>query len=387
MATLLLIVIYIGFISLGVPDSLLGSAWPAMHADLGLALSFNGTLSLFVSACTALSSILSDRVIGRFGVARVTAVSTLLTAVSLLGIALSPNLWWLLLLSIPLGLGSGAIDAGLNNYVALHYKASHMNFLHCFYGVGVSISPSLMSLALGDSGNWRRGYVWAFLLQAVITLITFLSLPLWNRVQHREALSQSQTAVRVLPFREQVKDPAIRTVWLMFFGVCAIEWTCGSWGGTFLFQAKGLSEASAAGCVTLFYVGLSLGRFLSGVLSSLLTPRKLIVGGLGLVTLGLLLLLLSTPFAVAGLFLVGLGVGPAYPNLVHLTPRIFGPEVSQSVMGTQMAAAYVGVMAVPLVFGLLCDLFGLWVMPLFLVLLLIPTLFSTLRLVRLPLRS
>lgn len=387
MATLLLITIYIGFIGLGVPDSLLGSAWPAMYADLDLAVSFNGVLSLFTSICTAFSSILSARMIRRFGVARVTAVSTLLTALALLGVALSPGLWWILLMSIPLGLGAGAIDAGLNNYVALHYKASHMNFLHCFYGVGVSVSPYLMSLALGQDGNWRRGYLFAFVLQAIITLITFAALPLWCRVRHPNALPVDEKNIRVIPLREQVKNPDIWTIWLMFFGACAMEWTCGSWGGTFLFQSKGLSEAAAAGCVTLFYAGLALGRFLSGVLSGALSPRKLIVGGLGLLALGIGLLLLPAPFAVAGLFLSGLGVSPAYPNLVHLTPRVFGAEVSQSIMGTQMASAYVGVMAVPLLFGLLADLFGLWIMPAFLGLFLLLTGVTALRLIRIPLRS
>ena len=385
MATLLLITIYIGFIGLGVPDSLLGSAWPSMFAELDLPLSFNGVFSLYVSTCTAVSSVLSARVIRRFGTGKVTAVSTAMTALALLGFALTPGAWFLFVACIPLGLGAGAVDAGLNNYVALHYKASHLNFLHCFYGVGVSVSPVLMSLALGKTASFRRGYLFAFFLQSAIALISFLALPLWNKVKHPDALLSDETETRLVPLKEQIKSPAVRILWLMFLFACAIEWTCGSWCATFLFKAKGLSEPKAALCVTLFYAGLAFGRFLAGVLSSRLTERQLIVAGFLLVAFSLVFMMCPAPFASPAFFFAGLGIGPVYPNLVHLTPRLVGVENSQSVMGTQMAAAYVGVMASPLFFGFFSDLCGMWILPVFVGVLLVPTAFCVKKLLSFPL--
>ena len=384
MATLLLISIYVGYIGLGVPDSLLGSAWPSMFAELNLPLSFNGVFSLYVSTCTAVSSVLSARVIRRFGTGKVTAFSTCLTALALLGFAFTPSAWFLFVACIPLGLGAGAVDAGLNNYVALHYKASHLNFLHCFYGVGVSVSPYLMSLALKGTGSFRRGYLFAFFLQSFIALISLAALPLWGRVKHPDALVTDETETRVVPFREQLSSKAARTLWLMFFLACAMEWTCGSWCATFLFDAKGLPEATAAACVTLFYGGLALGRFLSGLLSSRLSEGKLIVAGLTLLGVSLVFMVFPAPVAAASTFFAGLGIGPVYPNLVHLTPRLVGIENSQSVIGTEMAAAYVGVMASPLLFGGLSDLCGTRILPVFVAAFLVPTFFAVRRLLRLP---
>jgi len=373
MATLLLLTIYIGFIGLGVPDSLLGSAWPSMFAELNLPVSFNGVIGLFINVCTMLSSIFSARVIRRFGTGRVTATSTVLTALGLLGFSLTKSIWLLFACCVPLGMGAGAVDAGLNNYVALHYKAIHLNFLHCFYGVGVSISPVLMSLALGGGASFRRGYFFAFLLQAVIALISLLSLPLWSRVKHPHALLTNDADTRIVPLKTQLSTPGVKIMWLMFFFGCAIEWTGGSWCGTFVFAAKGLSEASAAACVSLYYAGLAVGRFLSGLLSERLSEKRLIFIGLCTVGAASLLEWLPSPVAVIALFFAGLGIGPIYPNLVHLTPRLFGAENSQSIMGTEMAFAYLGIMFTPLVFGSLIDLIGLWIFPSFIGFLLIPT--------------
>ena len=369
MATALLIIIYMAFIGLGIPDSLFGTAWPAIYPEFGAPLSAASYVTLLISGGTVVSSLLSDRIINRFGTGKVTAVSTAMTAAALLGFSLSPDLPWLCLFAIPLGLGAGAIDSGLNNYVALHYKAAHMNFLHCFYGIGVSLSPYLMSLALAGEGGWRGGYRLVFYCQLAIALITLLSLPLWSRGK-TDNPAVVEGVPRTISMAGLIRIPAVRTVWAVFFASCAIEYTCGTWGSTFLVSAKGLAVEHAAQMVTFYYAGMALGRFLSGMLAGRLSSWRLIQTGQGVV-LGAIALLLPLPAAVSGvgLFLIGLGNGPLFPNLIHLTPKNFGIEISQSVMGTQMAASYMGIMLMPPLFGLLAQAVGAWVLPGFLLLL------------------
>ncbi len=367
MATALLLVIFLDFIGLGVPDSLFGAAWPAIYQEFGLPVSYASCVTILVSCGSILSSLLSARLIARFGTARLTMASTALTALALLGFSFAGGLPWLCLLAAPLGLGGGAVDAALNNYVALHYRAAHMNFLHCFYGIGVSVSPYLMSVALGGPGGWRGGYRMAFFLQAGIAAVTVLSLPLWKR--HREESRSTQPQEEKTPespgLRRLARMPAVRAVWAVFFFSCALEMTCGSWGSTFLVEAKGLPAKDAAGLVTFYYAGIALGRFLSGVLASRLSSWKLIRLGMCVVCCAAVLLLLPLPaFAAAlGLFLVGLGNGPVYPNLVHLTPQNFGRDLSQAVMGSQMAVSCIGSMLVPASFGLLGQAFGMELFP------------------------
>lgn len=368
MATLLLLVIYIAFIGLGVPDSLFGTAWPAIYEEFHLPISAASCVTLLISGCTVISSLLSARLINRFGTNKVTAVSTAATAFALLGFSLSGNLLWLCLFAVPLGFGAGAIDSGLNNYVALHYKATHMNFLHCFYGIGVSFSPYLMSLALSDQNNWRNGYRFAFFLQLSIALVTVLSIPLWKKAHPASEAMGEEAKPRTVPLLQLAKMPSVRAVWLMFIGSCSIEYTCGIWGSTFLVSAKGMSAEAAAKVITLYYVGMALGRFLSGLLANRLSSWRIIHLGQGVVAAAILCLTLPLPSAAAaaGLFLIGLGNGPLFPNLIHLTPRNFGRAVSQSVMGSQMAASYIGIMLAPPVFGLLAQQFGANLFPFFL---------------------
>ena len=367
MATLLLFVIYIAFIGLGVPDSLFGTVWPAIYPEFDLPVSAASVVTLLISGCTVVSSLLSARIINRLGTAAVTAASTALTAAALLGFSLSGNLPWLCLFALPLGIGAGAIDSGLNNYVALHYRAAHMNFLHCFYGIGVSLSPYLMSLALADGNQWRLGYRRAFFVQTVIVLLVLLSLPLWKKTRPAVSDSVETEPVKTLRMTEMMKIPAVRTVWWIFIGSCAIENTCGTWGSTFLVDAKGMTAEQAAGIITVYYVGMTLSRFLSGILSARLSSWKLIYIGQGIMLAALLLLALPSSFSsAAGLFLIGLGVGPVFPNLIHLTPANFGRDISQSVMGTQMAATYMGIMLMPPVFGFLAQAAGAFVFPYYL---------------------
>lgn len=365
MATLLLVVIYLSFIGLGIPDSILGAAWPVMHADLGIGIDALGIVTAITCVCGILSSLMSPWLVYKFGVGRVTFVSTLLTAVGLLSYSFTGSFWVFCLITIPPGIGAGAIDAALNNYVALHYNASHMSFLHCFYGVGVMVSPVFMSLALGQDNNWRGGYRYAFIAQAVITLVTLVALPLWKKAHKKEEQSKTEK-IKLLSFKEVIRLKSLAPVLLAFFAACAVECTLGAWGGTFLNGAKGFSPSAAAAGVTLFYAGLASGRFLSGILSAKLSSMRIVFLGLSCVVVALPLMLLPFPVtALSGLFLGGIGIGPVYPNLMHLIPRIFGEENSQSVMGTQQAAAYCGVLFMPALFGVIAGNIGAWLLPVY----------------------
>lgn len=370
MATLLLIIVYLAYISLGLPDSLFGTAWPAINAEFGLQVSSAGFVTFTISGCTIISSLFSAKIINKLGTGRVTAISVTMTTIALLGYSISPNLLWLCIFALPLGLGAGSVDAALNNYVALNYKAVHMNLLHCFYGVGVSLSPYLMSLALSDDNNWRAGYRIVFIIQGFIALITIISLPIWNRVGQENKESEQQS-YKVVSISYLAKLPAARVVWLLFFSSCAIESTVGVWGSTFLVAGKGMQIEEAAKFITIYYVGMALGRLLSGIFATKLSSWKLIYIGLGIVCVAVIVLLLPhTPYVSAvALFLIGFGNGPVYPNLIHLTPAHFGKELSHSVMGTQMAAAYIGITFIPPVFGILAQHLNASIFPHFIFLL------------------
>lgn len=361
MTILLLIVIYIAFIGLGVPDSLIGSAWPAIYPEFGAPVTAVSYVTLLISGCTVLSSIFSDRIINRFGTAKVTAFSTAMTALALLGFSFSNRFIFLCLLAIPLGLGAGAIDSGLNNYIALHYSASHMNYLHCFYGIGVSASPYLMSLALAGS-TWREGYRSAFFVQIAITAILLLSLPLWKKKEVSAAAEEEPVTPKSLSLKQMWSMPEVRTIWIVMLATNAIEYACGTWGSTWLVESRGFAPEDAAFMITLYYAGMALGRFLSGLLAGRIKTWTRI--GMGIV--GVLIAVAVLPFSAIGLFLVGLGNGSIYPNLIHLTPSNFGEAVSQSIMGSQIAAAYLGVMLAPPLFGLVSNLLGIQVFPWFL---------------------
>lgn len=383
MATVLLIIIYIAFVGLGIPDSLFGTAWPAIYPELGVPVSYANFVTLLISGGTIVSSLMSARLINRFGAAKITAVSTSLTAIGLLGFSLSGSMVWLCLFAIPLGIGAGAIDAALNNYVALHYKASHMNFISCFYGVGITLSPFLMSFLLGEENDWRGGYRTVFYIQLVISLITIASLPLWKKVRENAPEGEDHPA-RTVKFRELAAMPSVRLVWLIFIGSCAIEFTCNAWGSTFLVQVKGITVDRAAQMITFYYVGMTLGRFLAGVLSHKVTGWNMIRTGQAVVLAAIVLMLLPLPavFCTIGLFLIGFGNGPVFPNLNYLTPKNFGADISQSVMGTQMAASNTGILIMPPVFGLIGQAFGMQLFPWFLLTMFLIMALSTLGLIQ-----
>lgn len=369
MATALLIIIYIAFIGLGIPDSLFGTAWPAIYSEFELPISFGSFVTIIISCGTVLSSVISSKIISRLGTNKVSAYSTLLTALALLGFSFAPNLWVMCFWAIILGVGAGAIDVALNNYVAIHYSATHMSFLHCFYGVGVSVSPYILSLVIAGNFGWRGGYRIAFAIQLIITLLLFLALPLWRKAHGGENESEENTH-KDLSFGSVLKIPGVKMMCSLFIASCAIECTCGGWGSTFLVEYKHLSAEKAAQIIMIYYIGMTLGRFLSGVLAAKLHSWKIIK--LGQIVLGLALLLLILPGGVylcaLGMFLIGLGNGPLFPNFNYLTPENFGSDVSQSVIGIQMASAYIGIMLAPTLCGLLGQVFGMVIFPYYLIL-------------------
>lgn len=367
--TILLIVIYIAFIGLGIPDSLFGTAWPAIYMELGLPFSFGSVVTVLISAGTVLSSLLSPLLIRRFSTGRLTAFSTALTAASLIGFSFSDSLIFFCLLALPLGIGAGAVDTALNNYISLHYSASHMSFLHCFYGIGVSLSPYLMSLIISSPSGWRGGYQAAFMIQIFITLLLFAALPLWKKADSVHP-HPSEENVDSLSLRRILNIPGVISICCVFITSCGIEYTCGSWGSTFLVEYRNLPFDTAARIIMFYYIGMTLGRFISGLLSCVLHSWQIIRIGQCLLGISILFLIIPAPpfFAAVGLFLIGLGNGPLFPNLNYLTPQNFGADVSPSVMGIQMAASYIGIMLVPALFGFLGQALSPGIFPFYLLL-------------------
>lgn len=362
MATLLLIVIFIDFIGLGIPDSLFGAAWPAINSDFGLPISAANAVTVTMTVCSIISSLMSAKLTEKFSTSKIAAVSTALTAVGLFGFSISKNIYMMFFFTLFLGFGAGAIDAVLNNYVAVHYRASHMNFLHCFYGIGVTLSPYLMSLALKNR-SWQSGYHLAFIIQLVISIIAFASLPLWQKNGRLSESSDKKSEKS--SFAELIKLPGIKSTWLVFFGSCALEYVSGTWSSSFLVNSRGITVDRAALFVTVYYGGIAFGRFLSGIFSSKLKLQQIIL--IGTILIIPAIVLVSQPFIpnliAVGMFLIGLGNGPLYPNMVHLTPIRFGAQRSQAVMGSQMAAAYIGILSMPTLTGFLAQKFSTDIFP------------------------
>lgn len=353
MATLLVIIIFVTYVGLGIPDSLFGTAWPAIYTEFQLPVSYSNFVTGLMYVGTIFSSLMSARLVKKFGTPLVVAFSTALTAVAILGFSFSKNILMLCLFAIPLGLGAGGIDNVLNNYVALNYKATHVNFLHCSYGVGVTISPFLMSIALSNSNNWQGGYRTMFFFQFVLTIICFISLPVWKKVKEQKA---EEEETKVVSIKQLLKIPIARSSLVIYFGSCAIESVCLAWGSTFLVNSKGLTPDKAAEMITFYFVGMTLGRFLSGLLVNKIEPKKIIVIGES-ITLVAILLTFSQNFVVSviGLFLIGLGNGPIFPNMTHLTPIHMGRDISQSFIGLQGAISYCSILLSPITFGLLAQ--------------------------------
>ena len=376
MVHLLLAVIYLAFVSLGLPDSLLGSAWPSISAELGAPVSWAGIISMIISLGTVVSSLQSDRLTRRLGAGRVTAFSVLLTALALLGFSFSRSFAALCLLAIPYGLGAGSVDAALNNYVALHFASRHMSWLHCMWGVGASIGPYIMEYALTGGQGWNAGYRYIAILQFALTAILLLSLPLWKRRAGAEGAAES--AGKPLSLREIARIPGARAVMAAFFCYCALEQTTGLWASSYLALNRGLDAETAAGFGSLFFIGITVGRALGGFLTLRFSDAQMVRIGQGCIFLGIAALLL--PFgegpALAGLVLVGLGCAPVYPSIIHATPEHFGAERSQAMIGVQMASAYVGTCLMPPLFGLIANHIDIALFPVFLLVVLAAMVFA-----------
>lgn len=372
MMSLLLAVIYLSFISLGLPDSLLGSAWPLMYQELQVPVSYAGVISMIISAGTIFSSLQSDRLTKKFGPGAVTAASVAMTAAALFGFSISRSFGLLCFWAVPYGLGAGSVDAALNNFVALHYSSRHMSWLHCMWGIGATAGPYIMGFALSQGQKWNSGYFYIAVLQIILTGILVFSLPLWKG---RSAGGESTSAAdgKALSLGEIIRIPGAREIMLCFFCYCALEQTSGLWASSYLTLFKSIPAETAARFAGLFYIGITVGRALSGFLTMKLNDVQMIRLGQGIIAAGILTLFLPGPafLSLAGLILIGLGCAPVYPCIIHSTPAHFGADKSQAVIGVQMASAYIGTCIMPPIFGLIANHISVGLFPLYLLLILL----------------
>ena len=368
MVHLLLAIIYLAFISLGLPDSLLGAAWPTMHLYFDVPISYAGGASMIIAACTIVSSLLSDRMTRRLGTGRVTAISVGMTAAALFGFSISRAYWMLLLWAVPYGLGAGSVDAALNNYVALHYKSRHMSWLHCFWGLGASIGPAIMGAAITRGMGWSGGYRIISVMQVVLTAILVLSLPLWK---NRSDAAKSETG-KPMSLGQIIAVPGVKSVMACFFCYCALEQTAGLWASTFLVLRWGVTAEQAATLAGLFYFGITAGRAVSGFATFRFNDKQMVRIGQSILLAGIALLILpiSRLTAMIGFVAIGVGCAPVYPSLIHSTPDHFGADRSQAIIGVQMASAYLGTCLMPPLFGLIAAALSVRLMPVFLLILL-----------------
>lgn len=368
MILLLLAIIYFAFVSLGLPDALLGSAWPTMYGEFGVPVSYAGIISMIIAIGTVISSLQSDRLTRKLGTGKVTAISVATTAIALFGFSISHSFWVLCLWSIPYGLGAGSVDASLNNYVALHYKSRHMSWLHCMWGVGASVGPSIMGYVLSGGQSWNAGYRYIAILQVVLTAILFLSLPLWKNRSEESTGSGSNTHGKALTLKQIIGIPGAKEVMITFFCYCAIEQTAGLWASSYLNLYKGIEKDTAASFASMFFIGITVGRALSGFLTIKLNDAKMIRLGEVIILIGILTMVLPLGEAASlvGLIMIGLGCAPIYPCIIHSTPAHFGADRSQAIIGVQMASAYVGTCLMPPLFGLIADHINVALLPLYL---------------------
>ena len=362
-STALLMMIYLSFISLGLPDSMLGSAWPAMNVSLNAPLWGAGLVQMLISFCTIISSLNSAKLIRRFGTGKLTAISVATTALALLGFSLAKNYAFLLLMAVPLGLGAGAVDAGLNNYVALHCEAKHMSWLHCFWGVGTIIGPMILSAVLRAGGSWATGYRAVGLIQCAVSALLFATLGMWKHGN----IQQEEHGAKTLSVWEVLSLPGAKAGMVTFLCYCAVESTLGLWGATYISQVRGVDEATAASFGAMLYIGITVGRAISGFMAMKLLPKQMVRVGQALLALGCIFMMIPAGSTLSGIGLVvcGLGCAPIYPNIIQDTPVNYGTENSQAAIGVQMAFAYVGSTFLPSIFGALAGVGGYGLLPYF----------------------
>lgn len=378
MATWFLIIIYLAFISLGIPDALLGSAWPVMYPQIGASLESAGLISMIIAAGTIVSSLASGTIIQKWGTGKLTLLSCALTAGALLGFSFAPSLLWLALLAIPLGLGAGAVDAGLNHYVANHYKAHHMSWLHCFWGVGAMTGPIIMSYFIAKHGSWREGYSTVSMIQWGLVLILLVTLPLWKKVatlqQSKVDTNNTTDSISSTPDPSTdsnvakvhpIRIKGVKMTLIAFLFYCGVESTVGLWGASYLVGAKGMTAETAALWVSLYYGGITIGRLITGFITLKVNNRILILAGQIIAVSGGVIMLLPLPdiASMIGLILIGTGFAPVYPGLIHETPHRFGKTNSAQLIGYQMAVAYTGTTFLPPLFGILASQWSIQLFP------------------------
>ena len=369
MVHLLLGIIYLSFISLGLPDALLGSAWPSMYVEFGVSVSYAGAISMLISISTVISSLLSDRLTRKLGTGKLLALSVATTAIALFGFSISNNFWMLCLWAIPYGLGAGSVDAALNNYVALHYASRHMSWLHCMWGVGTAVGPDIMGHALTGGQGWGMGYRYVSYIQIALTALIFISLPLWRR---KNGASGAQSSGKPLSIRQILAIPGAKKVLIAFFCYCAMEQTAMLWGSSYLNLHCGMSAEQAAELASLFCLGITVGRGVSGFMTLKFDDNTMVRIGSATALLGIIVMFLPLGSAagMTGLVLIGLGCAPVYPSIIHSTPAHFGAENSQAIIGIQMAFAYLGICSMPPLFGLIANHISVALLPLYLLVLL-----------------
>lgn len=373
MFQLLLLIIYLSFISLGLPDALLGAAWPSMYRELHVSISYAGAISMIIAFGTIISSLQSDRLTRKLGTGKVTAISVAMTAVALFGFSTSHSFVALCLWAIPYGLGAGSVDASLNNYVALHYESKHMSWLHCMWGIGAATGPYIMGYVLTNGRSWNSGYRVISVLQIILTMILFFSLPLWkNRPEIIDDNGQEVSA-KALSLREVIRIPGAKEIMVCFFCYCALEQTAGLWASSYLSLYKGISAETAATFASMFYIGITIGRALCGFVTMKLNDVQMIRLGQVLIAVGILIMFLpfGQTLSLVGLIVIGLGCAPIYPCIIHSTPTHFGADKSQAIIGIQMASAYVGTLLMPPVFGLIANHITVALLPVYLFIILI----------------
>lgn len=367
MTTLLLLVIYLAFISLGLPDSMLGAAWPLMRSELGLPLEGAGLVSVIITVGTIISSLLTGRLIRKLGTGRLTTLSVLTTALALLGYSFTTSYLWLCLMAVPMGLGAGAVDASLNDFVARNYSSKHMSWLHAFWGVGATAGPLLMAGMISLTGRWQNGYRSVSFVQFGLVAILIASLSLWKKFDHASVEAHSVK----LSNGSIWKIPGMGPNLAAFFAYCSLELTAGLWFASYLVQIRGVKPETAAAWAASYYFGIMLGRMINGFLTLHFSSKTLIRAGQTSILLGILLLFLpGNTFSLIGLLLVGMGCAPIYPSMLHETPARFGKENSSRLMGIQMASAYVGLSVAPPLVGLLASRWSLQIFPFALLILL-----------------
>lgn len=368
MTHLLIAIIYLAFISLGLPDAVFGGSWPTMYQEFGVPVSYAGIVTVIISIGTIISSLQSDRMTYKFGTGKVTAASVAMTAVALFGFSISHSFVELCLWAIPYGLGAGGVDASLNNYVAVHYSSRIMSWLHCMWGVGAMTGPYILGFVLTGGGIWNEGYRLISILQFVLTGVLVISLPIWKKRETVVNEHGEEVPAQALSMKEIFSIAGAKEIMIAFFCYCALEQTAGLWASSYMVLHKGVAEEVAASYASMFYIGITVGRFISGFITAKLNDKQMIRLGMSILAIGVIVLFLplSEYISLTGFVLVGIGCAPIYPCIIHSTPDIFGADKSQAIVGVQMASAYLGSLLMPTVFGVIANHITVALLPMYL---------------------